>query len=83
MVAVGLFERVAFLKVTPKSSDPLGNDPLKASALKEQKRNIDFYFDNCETLQMKYPDGVPEGHPAYRPGLDRNRNGWACEPTPR
>ena len=24
MVAVGLFERVAFLKVTPKSSDPLG-----------------------------------------------------------
>jgi hypothetical protein len=61
----------------------LGNEPLKTSALKEQKRNIDFYFENCETLQMKYPDGVPEGHPAYRPSLDRNRNGWACEPTPR
>jgi hypothetical protein len=61
----------------------LGNDPLKVSALKEQKRNIDFYFENCENLQMKYPDGVPEGHPSYRPSLDRNRNGWACEPTPR
>jgi Excalibur calcium-binding domain len=61
----------------------LGNDPLKVSALKEQKKQIESYFDNCENLLTKYPDGVPEGHPSYRTALDRNRNGWACEPTPR
>jgi Excalibur calcium-binding domain len=57
------------------------NEPLIASKLKEQKSGESF--GNCKDLNEKYIDGVPEGHPAYRPALDRNRNGWACEPTPR
>ena len=61
----------------------LGNDPIAVSKLKEQRKDINFYFENCENLNAKYPDGVPEGHPSYRAGLDRNKNGWACEPTPR
>ena len=61
----------------------LGNDSLKASRIKQQNMRPDDNFANCNDLNAKFPDGVPEGHPSYRPGLDRNRNGWACEPTPR
>jgi hypothetical protein len=39
------------------------------------------YFGNCKALRVKYPHGVPKGHPAYRPGLDRDHDGWACEDT--
>jgi endonuclease YncB( thermonuclease family) len=37
------------------------------------------YFKNCDELRQKYPDGVPEGHPAYAPKHDRDKDGWACE----
>ena len=60
-----------------------GNEPILVSKLKEPDSKSKFYFSDCDKLQNKFPDGVPEGHPSYRPGLDRNRNGWACEATPR
>jgi Excalibur calcium-binding domain len=60
-----------------------GNEPILVSRLREPNPKSPFYFGDCDKLQNKYPDGVPEGHPSYRPALDRNRNGWACEATPR
>lgn len=36
-------------------------------------------FKNCTELRKVYPEGVPEGHPAYRPKHDRDKDGWACE----
>ena len=36
-------------------------------------------YRNCTALRRDHPDGVPEGHCAYRPGLDRDKDGWACE----
>lgn len=52
----------------------------------EQKQGVEStesapkeYFKNCTELRKVYPDGVPEGHPAYQPKLDRDNDGYACE----
>jgi LPXTG-motif cell wall-anchored protein len=37
-------------------------------------------YTNCTELRKDYPGGVPKGHPAYDKDLDRDRDGWACEP---
>ncbi|MBT2582606.1 thermonuclease family protein [Planococcus sp. ISL-109] len=36
-------------------------------------------FQNCTELKKVYPDGVPQGHKAYLPKMDRDKDGWACE----
>ncbi|WP_144462778.1 thermonuclease family protein [Siminovitchia fortis] len=36
-------------------------------------------FQNCTELRKVYPNGVPEGHPAYQPKMDRDKDGYACE----
>lgn len=37
------------------------------------------YFQNCTELRKKYPNGVPAGHPAYQPKMDRDKDNYACE----
>ncbi|MBD8007465.1 thermonuclease family protein [Bacillus norwichensis] len=37
------------------------------------------FFQNCTELRKVYPDGVPEGHPAYQAKMDRDKDGYACE----
>lgn len=37
------------------------------------------YFQNCTELTKVYPNGVPEGHPAYQAKMDRDKDGYACE----
>lgn len=43
--------------------------------------NSDDYerFENCTDLRGTYPNGVPDGHPAYVPSMDRDKDGYACE----
>ena len=36
-------------------------------------------YKNCTLLREVYPNGVPEGHPAYESKHDRDKDGWACE----
>lgn len=36
-------------------------------------------FKNCTELRKVYPDGVREGHRAYNPKMDRDKDGYACE----
>lgn len=36
-------------------------------------------YKNCTLLREVYPDGVPQGHPAYASKHDRDKDGWACE----
>ena len=45
--------------------------------------NAPTTFERCDDLKQYYPEGVPEGHPAYQPKLDRDQDGWACEPRGR
>jgi Excalibur calcium-binding domain len=39
----------------------------------------DAYFQNCRELRQVYTCGVSSAHPAYRSGLDRDHDDWACE----
>lgn len=36
-------------------------------------------YKNCTLLREVYPNGVPQGHPAYESKHDRDKDGWACE----
>jgi micrococcal nuclease len=37
-------------------------------------------FKNCTELKKVYPNGVPKSHPAYQSKMDRDKDGYACEP---
>lgn len=37
-------------------------------------------YRDCAALRKDHPKGVTKDHPAYRLGLDRDRDGRACEP---
>ena len=38
-----------------------------------------YNFQNCTKLREVFPHGVPKGHPAYQPKMDRDGDDWACE----
>ena len=44
---------------------------------------IDFVsmYPNCDAVRAHYPGGVRRGSPIYRPALDRDGDGIACEPS--
>jgi len=37
------------------------------------------YYRNCSQAHADGRYNIPQGDPAYRPGLDRDRDGYACE----
>ncbi|WP_313893839.1 excalibur calcium-binding domain-containing protein [Psychrobacillus sp.] len=39
-----------------------------------------YWFENCTELRKFYPNGVGIGHQSYQFKLDKNFDGWACEP---
>lgn len=53
--------------------------PVKQPAAKPAPTGKKENFKNCTELRKKYPNGVPEGHPAYQPKMDRDKDGYACE----
>ena len=38
-------------------------------------------YPNCDAVRAHYPGGVKQGSPIYRPALDRDGDGIACEDT--
>jgi len=58
----------------PATSEPAQSEP----ATTEQPAQQEF-FDNCTDLRGTYPSGVEQGHPAYQPKMDRDKDGYACE----
>jgi len=38
------------------------------------------YFRNCTAAKAAGYRNIPRGHPAYRPQLDEDNDGLACEP---
>ena len=38
-----------------------------------------MHYKNCTELRKDHPQGVSSDHPAYRSGLDRDKDGKACE----
>lgn len=59
---------------TFKDDNPNGMHNVESNAPKES-------YKNCKLLREVYPNGVPEGHPAYESKHDRDKDGWACETT--
>ncbi|MDP4171005.1 MAG: thermonuclease family protein [Bacillota bacterium] len=57
---------------TTKTSHIVATDTSTSSGKAE-------FFKNCTELRMKYPNGVPKGHPAYQAKLDRDKDNFACE----
>ena len=55
-----------------KDDNPNGIYNQESTATKES-------YKNCTLLREVYPDGVPQGHPAYESKHDRDKDGWACE----
>lgn len=56
--------------------------PAKQPAQKpatEPAKQKTAYFQNCTELRKQYPNGVPKGHPAYQPKMDRDKDDYACE----
>ncbi len=76
------YNNFADLKGLTRLMIALGDKPVSAMQASYPKKPP-FFFANCEDLNEKFPDGVGNWHASYRPKLDRNNNGWACEPTPR
>jgi hypothetical protein len=41
------------------------------------------YYKNCAEAHADFRWNIPEGDPAYRPALDKDHNGIACESRER
>lgn len=60
---------------TPQPSQPSVEEGLEVIS------GAPSTFKNCTALKEYYPDGVQKGHPAYASKHDRDKDGWACEPS--
>ncbi|WP_411842101.1 thermonuclease family protein [Salinicoccus sp. HZC-1] len=58
--------------------EPTDEPATSEPATTEQPAQQEF-FENCTDLRGTYPEGVPQGDPAYQPKMDRDKDGWACE----
>ena len=38
-----------------------------------------LHYKNCDEAHADRRSDIPEGDPAYRPALDKNHDGIACE----
>lgn len=65
--------------------NPMFYYKLAPSQSKPEENNINFGtggnqdFSSCDELRKVHPDGVPQGHAAYKESLDKDKDGWACE----
>lgn len=41
------------------------------------------YYPNCAAARAAGQAPMPRAHPGYRPPLDADNDGWACEPVRR
>lgn len=64
------------IKSTPVPKRAVSNKPKPARTRTSSPRTS---FANCTELRKVYPDGVPQGHSAYRSKMDKDQDGWACE----
>lgn len=60
-------------RVSPRPGPP----STPASATMPNRPTV--YYRNCAEAHAAGRYDIPEGDPAYRPGLDKDHNGVACE----
>ena len=57
--------------------------PLPAEAQRARRSapsRGDVYYPNCDAARAAGAAPIRRGQPGYRPGLDRDNDGIACEP---
>ena len=57
--------------------------PLPAEAQRTRRGAAsrgDVYYPNCDAARAAGAAPIRRGQPGYRPGLDRDNDGIACEP---
>ena len=57
----------------------LGTALLSGSLLGAGAANADVYYKNCSEARAAGAAPIYQGQPGYRPGLDRDGDGIACE----
>ena len=57
----------------------IGGALLSGSLLGAGAANADVYYKNCAEARAAGVTPLHEGDPGYRPGLDRDGDGIACE----
>ena len=64
---------------TPTPSKSSTNSTPTSPTTGAVKTGGQEWFQNCTELRKKYPNGVPAGHAAYQPKMDRDKDNFACE----
>ena len=57
----------------------IGGALLSGSLLGAGAANADVYYKNCSEARAAGAAPIYQGQPGYRPGLDRDGDGIACE----
>jgi hypothetical protein len=57
----------------------IGGTLLSGSLLGAGAANADVYYKNCSEARAAGVTPIYQGQPGYRPGLDRDGDGIACE----
>ena len=57
----------------------IGGALLSGSLLGAGAANADVYYKNCAEARAAGVTPIHKGQPGYRPGLDRDGDGIACE----
>jgi len=63
-----------------------GRGDLEPGALLTQAQALApqaVYYPNCAAARAAGQGPMPREHPGYRPPLDADNDGWACEPVSR
>lgn len=89
MLAVALASSSWFRTSSPRLqfAAPEGTDPLDDEVIRPMPRRVlnegDAYYRNCDAARAAGAAPIARGMPGYRDALDRDNDGWACEPYPR
>lgn len=75
----GDFDSGSSSSTSRNNSNTSNNSNNSSGSTSSSSSSGNEYFANCTELRKVYPDGVPEGHPAYQAKMDRDKDGWACE----
>lgn len=52
---------------------------ILATSLYASSKNNSIYFKSCKEAKSKGYSNIKKGEPGYRPGLDRDNDGIACD----
>ena len=75
----GVFSSCSSVEMVVYSSSESGASTTASGQASREPEGPCGPFANCTELRRQHPNGVPEGHCAYQSGMDRDRDGWACE----